>query len=333
MGQGTEAMTELDNDGLIASYLLDGAGGGHQVAWQDIESWDREQGTLWIHLERDAPESKTWLEEKSGLDPVVIEALLTEETRPRSVAIKDGLLVILRGVNLNPNADPEDMVALRIWVEQGRVVTVRMRKVMAIQTIQQDIESQRGPKSEADILVSLAEKLVERMGPVINDLEDDVGDLEEEIISQESRETRIKLSSLRRQAVALRRHLSPQREALSRLITEDQSWFRVQHKARLREIADRVIRYIEELDEKRERANVLQDELVSLLSERMNKKVYILTVIAAVLMPLSFITGLLGMNVGGMPWAQNSMGFIYICAIMLGILIVEWILIKRLKWL
>ncbi len=93
------------------------------------------------------------------------------------------------------------------------------------------------------------------------------------------------------------------------------------------------MRYVEKIEEKRERANVMKDELMSLLSERMNKKVYLLTLIAAILMPLSFITGLLGMNVGGMPWAQEKMGFIYICAIMLGLLIVEVIIFKRLKWL
>jgi zinc transporter len=93
-------MTDEDN-GLVFGYLLDGKGGGRAISWPDVRSWQPEQGLLWLHLDRTAEETYNWLADDSGLDPIVIEALMAEETRPRCAAIDSGMLVILRGANLN----------------------------------------------------------------------------------------------------------------------------------------------------------------------------------------------------------------------------------------
>ena len=103
--------------GLIFGWLLDGSGGGSPVGWAQARSWSADQGVMWLHLDRTNPECERWLEQESGLDPVIVEALMAEETRPRTSRFGDGLLVIFRGVNLNPGADPEDMVTVRLWVE------------------------------------------------------------------------------------------------------------------------------------------------------------------------------------------------------------------------
>jgi len=171
------------------------------------------------------------------------------------------------------------------------------------------------------------------MAPVIDDLDDVVDGLEDELLVAERREIRHQLQILRRQVIGLRRHLSPQRDALSRLMAEEQSWLDGGHKIRIREVADRTIRYVEDLDEVRERAAVIQDELTNRLAEQMNRTIYVLTVVAAILLPLSFVTGLLGINVGGIPGAENKMGFAIVCGILAALVGVEVWLFRRLKWI
>lgn len=322
-----------EQDGLIAGYILDGNGGGRAVDWPEIRAWTPDQGVLWIHLDREGAEAARWLQEESGFGPIRVEALLALETRPRSVAHKDGLLVTLRGVNLNPGADPDDMVGIRLWVDASRVISVRRRRLMAIQDIRDQIEDGRGPGGAGDFLALLAARLADRMAPVIDDMDDVVDGLEDELLIAEKREIRHKLRILRRQVIGLRRYLSPQRDALSRLITEDQPWMDAVHKARLREVADRTIRYVEDLDEVRDRAAVVQDELMNQLAERMNKTMYLLTVVASVLLPLGFVTGLLGINVGGIPGAENKMGFAIVCGMLAGLLAFEVWLFRWLKWI
>jgi zinc transporter len=88
----------------------------HGLPWADVEAWQPEQGLLWIHLDADHEAVLKWLTEKSGLSPLVTEALLEVETRPCRVVSDADALVILRGVNCNPGADLEDMVSMRMFI-------------------------------------------------------------------------------------------------------------------------------------------------------------------------------------------------------------------------
>lgn len=236
------AETFDDATGLVCAYVLDGTGGGRPVGWDDIEAWTADHGPLWVHLDRTAETGQAWLRGKSGLDPLVVEALLAEETRPRSLSLQGGLLVILRGVNLNPGADPEDMISVRIWVEECRVISTRARRLMAVHDLRERLAAARGPNGPGDFLVLIAGRLIERMGPVIEGLDEAIDALEEELLTHESRDIRHRLGAIRRQAIALRRYLAPQREAMARLQTEEHAWLSVRHKAALRETTDRVIR-------------------------------------------------------------------------------------------
>ncbi|MEJ2268917.1 MAG: zinc transporter ZntB, partial [Desulfobulbaceae bacterium] len=300
---------ELTNDGLIAAYILDKKGGGRQIGWDGIDSWQPDQGLLWIHFDYSSQNVQEWLFGKSGLEEVISDALIEEDSRPRCTSFQEGLLLGLRGVNLNPGADPEDMVGIRIWFETDRIISTRKRKILSISDIRAALEQGIGPESLSDFLVQLAGRMMERMRHVIDDLEDAVADVEDQVLTSESRQLRTELAALRRQAISLRRYLSPQREALSRLLTEKITWLDESDRIRLREVYDQLTRHIEDLDEARDRAAVTQEQLINSLSEQMNNKMYILSIVAAIFLPLGFLTGLLGINVGGIPGADSKLGF------------------------
>jgi zinc transporter len=95
----------VNNDGLIAAYVLDGKGGGRRVGWNEVRQWAPSDGLLWVHLNFTAPEGQQWLRKEGQLEEVVRDALLAEESRPRVSAFDDGVLIALRGVNLKSGAD------------------------------------------------------------------------------------------------------------------------------------------------------------------------------------------------------------------------------------
>ena len=307
-------MTE--ENGLVAAYLLDGRGGGKQIQWNDVKNWTSDTGTIWIHLDYTHPDASKWLEEDSGLDPALIAAFTAEETRPRSVVSNGGLLVILRGVNLNPASDPEDMVSIRMWLDEHRIITTRHRRVKAIDAMRESIEAGNGPSTSSEFLVELADDLTTRIGTVLSELDDGVDALEDEVLVGESYELRAKIGALRRETISLRRYLAPQRDAVARLQNERVSWLDEICRVHLREIADRTTRYVEDLDSARDRAAVTQDELNSRLSERMNKTMYVLSIVAGIFLPLGLLTGLLGINVGGIPGSDNPHAFLAVCALL-----------------
>jgi zinc transporter len=287
---------------------------------------------LWLHLDYSRPAVQHWMREASGLTGLTAEALLQPETRPRCVSIDNGLMVFLRGVNLNPGADPEDMVGIRMWVGERRVFSLRMRRLLSIDEVREAIGRGAGPESPGDFVVMLIDRLLDRIAIVIDELYDRVDELEDMVLVETDYRQREQLAAIRRQAIALRRFLAPQREALNRLAAERTSLLTGEHQLQLREDFDRLTRLVEDLDAARERAGVTHESLVSRLAEQTNQRMYVLSIVAAVFLPLSFVTGLLGINVGGIPGADNPLGFPVVVVLMLIIAGGLWAFFRWRRW-
>jgi zinc transporter len=279
-------------------------------------------------LQPDAPAVLDGLD----LDPFVVEALSAEETRPRCETFGDALLVVLRGINTNAGAEPEDMVALRLWVEADRIVSVRRRRVRSASDVRETLDKGMGPETAAALLVSLAERLIERMQDVIDAAEEQAGQLEEQVLTASSRAFASNLGDLRRETVSLRRHLAPQRDAMTRLLSARVTWLGETERVELREVQDRLTRYVEDLDAVRERATVLQQELTARLQDELNRRMYVLSIVAAVFLPLGFLTGLLGVNIGGMPGVESPLAFLVFSLILVVIVGLELVYFRRKGW-
>ncbi len=324
---------DTQENGLIFAVILDGKGGGREIGWDGIDAWSPGSGMLWVHLDFQSSQAKNWLNEKSGIDPVLARTIVAADARPRVVALDDALMVSLRGVNLNPGANPEDMVGIRVWIDRDRIISVRHRRLMAAQDLRAKLANGYGPKTNGEFLARLTDSLIERMGPVVSELEDHVDDLENQVLTKGRSSLRTELSDIRRVAITLRRYLAPQRDAMSRLMLEDMTWLSTMDKAMLREVADRTTRYVEDLDSARERAAVVHEELAARLADQMNRTMYVLTVVAAILLPPSLLTGLFGINVGGMPGVDNEWSFAIIVVGIVIIAVVEFFVLRWLKWI
>jgi zinc transporter len=303
--------------GLVWAYLLDRQGGGSRIGWEGLATWRPEQGLLWAHFDISEPGPDTWLEEKSGLEPQIAAALLAEDTRPRSAPSRNGLLVILRGVNLNPGAEPDDMVSVRVWLERDRIVTTRRRQLQANGAIKAELEAGKGPTSPGEFLCLLVELIVDRIGESVDELDSHIDALEESAGGPDVMGQRAQITDLRRQVAHLRRFLAPQRDALDRLVRQPDPVLAEADNLTIREQADRVQRFIEDLDLIRERGLVSQEEFVSRLAYQQNQRILVLSVLSAVFLPLTFLTGLMGMNVGGIPGAGTSFGFLGVTGMLL----------------
>ena len=139
----------MQNKGaLVYAYVLDGKGSGKAVEFDDINKWEPGHGLLWLHLDSTIPEARSWLENYSGISDITRESMLEKETRPRNIQTTDGLLLILRGVNCNPGAGPEDMVAIRILLSEQRIISTRYRRIKAVQDVNEAIIGGNGPSNE-----------------------------------------------------------------------------------------------------------------------------------------------------------------------------------------
>jgi len=326
---------------LLYGLILSGPKRGSAIEWSALQghifgdpnsTLDLDRETIWLHIDYTHPDAKQWLNRQHRITPLVVEALLREEARPRVSALGNSLLASLRSINFSAEAKPEDMVALRLWTDARLIITSRRRHVLAAQEMAERIQSGDGPETAAGFLVALCETLILHMQETISDIEDYLGDIEEQVLLSPGLQLRTEVAKLRRQAIALRRYLAPQRDAMLQLQNDKISWLGNDDRSRLRETTDHLHRYIEDLDSVRDRAAVTQEELANRLAEQLNNRMYVLSLVAAIFLPLGFFTGLLGINVGGIPLAHSSVGFVVVLGLLVVIVSLQLWLLKIKKW-
>jgi len=270
-----------------------------------------------VHLDYTDAASRQWLRQQAGLPRMAVDALLAEETRPRCLVGEDGLLILLRGVNMNPGEDPEDMVAVRVWIGRDRIISARRRRLLSVVDIRAALDAGTGPTDPGSFLAELTSRLADRIGDFVDNIEDLLEDAEDKVSALDPALSRQAIGKLRRQVASVRRFLAPQREALDRLVRQAGDWIRGEVLGDLHDESDRITRYVEDLDLVRERAMVLQEEFLGQMAMEQNSRMYVLSVVAAIFLPLTFITGLLGMNVGGLPGLESPFGFVASVVVML----------------
>lgn len=324
---------EEATSGLIFALLLDGQGGAKTLTWEQVNHWDPSQGLLWVHGDYSCADIKEWLFGKSQLDPLAAEALIVEDLRPSCHITDESIRLFIRAVNTNPGQDPEDMVSLRIWLDSTRIITTRKRLLLSVNDVRQQFDNNRGPKTTVEAMLMLNNRVLDRVANVVDDIDERSDDLEEQVINIESRTLRFFIANIRREAIMLRRYLAPQREALSRLATEETKLINKKSRFYFREITERLIRYIEDLDSARDRATIAQEELIGRISEQMDQRMYLLSMVAVFFLPLTFITGLFGINVAGIPGSAHKYAFWWVCSGLLFLISLMLFFFKKRKWL
>lgn len=326
-------MYEKDNLhwGLVHAFVLDGRGGARSLEWEQLEGLQlAEQESLWLHWDRGHPQTHGWLREHSGLSDFSCDLLLEENTRPRLLTLPGHeLLLFLRGVNLNPGAEPEDMVSVRIFADARRIISLRQRPLRATEELIALLEKGQGPRDGAELVLQLAHHLTDRVDGLIEELSEQLEGQEERLDS----DARFMpdhglVLHVRRRAAGLRRFLAPQRDIFAQLTRngfgDSNQW---------NELNNRLTRYLEELEMVRERVGLVLESEHRRMNEKMNRAMYLLGVTTVFFLPMSFLTGLLGINVGGIPGADSEFGFLLICAILASVGALQWWLFRRWRWL
>jgi zinc transporter len=331
---------DRDCDGpLLFGRVLDGHGGGRPISWEHAQGWQAGAPgeVLWLHLDRTKPEVAEWLQSELDIPEPTAELLTSDSTRPRAFRDGETLVATLRGINFNPGADPEDMISMQLWSDGKRVVTLRRYPLQTPEDVLEEIDAGRGPTDAGALITRLAEHLVTRMNAAIVDVNEEIDQLEAadpDAGQEEEQLTRI--ASIRRQSLALQRHMGPQHVALESISRDAPTWFEAHDRREIGETTALLRRFLDDIDVSKESAVVLMDELRSRALARSEKTNRRLTLVATVFLPLSFLVGLFGINVGGMPWAEipgDPEGFWLVTGLCVILGVVTVILFRRWKWL
>lgn len=320
---------ELQISDAVYAYQLDGKGGVNEINTQCVASVEK---PCWLHLDYTLPASEQWINTTSLLPDNVREALAGESVRPKVLRMGEGTLITLRSINLNADSRPDQLVTIRVYLTGKMIISTRHRKVFSMDEMISDMQHGTGPTDTGSWLVEMCDALTDHTSDFIEDMHDKIIDIEDDLMDQQVPE-RGQMALLRKQLIVLRRYMSPQRDVFSRLASERLPWMNDDERCRMQEIADRLGRGLDDLDANIARTGVLADEIGSLMADALNRRTYTMSMLAMLFLPTTFLTGLFGVNLGGIPGNTSPYGFSLFCLSLL-ILVggVAWWL-KKSKWL
>jgi zinc transporter len=282
-------------------------------------------GFLWIHLEGRDEKDMAFLRSSEDIPDVAAGALAATETRPRCDRMDHGAILNLRGPgDLDPN-DSDRLVSIRLWVTATKVTSVSRRRLGAIDAVFRKMEAGQVLDS-GDLVAVFARAISTQLDPEITALGDALDDAESDLESSQLYRLRRAITEVRSKAIGFRRFVAPDRDALRTLAELDFDWLAEDDRLHIVEAADRFARMAEELESVRERAALLHEQITDLRAEQIDQRALYIAIVAFIFLPLTFITGLFGMNVEGIPYAHSAWSFwgMVIFCIVTGVGVFAW---------
>ncbi|UBX30544.1 zinc transporter ZntB [Arsenophonus apicola] len=313
----------------VHAYQLDGEGGFITI---DVNAEATPQMPFWLHYDYRNKASYQWIKHSALFNSTIKDGLTGNINRLRIIRTGDGTLINLQTINKNIGDRPEQLVAFRIYINNQIIVSSRHRKVKSLEPVIDDLTHHVGAKTSGEWLVEVADSINDEVSDFTDILHDRLIKMEEKILTEEIPE-RGKLALLRKQIIIVRRYMSTQRDVFARLATEKFQWMSDDDRHRMQENAERLGRCIDELDGFVARTAVITDEINALISEATNKRIYTMSMLAIVFLPSTFLTGLFGVNLNGIPGSEFKFAFSIFCLLLSCLItfVIWWL--KRGKWL
>jgi zinc transporter len=315
---------------MSCTALLVGDGSPRPVTAEEAAGYSG-PGFVWMHVDgEDRPSLGLLLGQ--DIPDVAANALVATETRPRCERIEEGAIINLRGPAAEGIDIADRLVSIRMWVRAGKVSSLTRRPLLATAAVLDDMKAGT-IMDPGDLVAAFAREISRELDPRVAALGDELDDCETELQGRNIYHLRTMIASIRSQAITFRRFVAPDRDALNTLSQLDFAWLAEDDRLHIREAGDRFARMAEELEAVRERSALLHEQLTDLRAEEIDQRGLLISVVAFIFLPLTFITGLLGMNVDGIPFAKEPWAFWGVCAVCvaLGAAVLAWF--ARRHWL
>jgi len=304
---------------IVKLNVRTGHDGGH-VTWVDVDTSDAE--------------GRSWLLTQGSLSERVKSLLLEPKKVIRRENLEHGLFVSFCSINPTRKAENGDLIWVGLLIEHDRVITARSGTVMVIEEVRKDVQRGKGPESPLDFLAFLVLGIRDRLETIITELSEETDALEDRVLAKDAGNPPLEaLNATRRKVFYIRRYLVQFQNVLKLIVSDPAIHISKKENRTLTGATELFGRYLDQIEDCRGRAQLLYDQIQSQLSQTMASTSYNLTIVATVFLPLTFITGLLGMNVSGIPDSHNPWGFWIVCSFLIVLAIGGWVLLRWKRWI
>ena len=271
-----------------------------------------------------------------GFHPLIMEDILNTRQRPKMDDLEDYLFVVLKMLNYNEEGDEIGGEQISIILGQNFVISFQEKEGDVFEPIRERIRKNKGRirKMDADYLAyALVDSVVDNYFMILEKIWERIEFLEEELVENPSTQTLQEIYGLKRKMIVLRRSIWPLREVISELERGESSLIKESTGIYLRDVYDHTIQVIDTVETFRDMISGMLDVYLSSLSNKMNEVMKVLTIIATIFIPLTFLAGIYGMNFKYMPELEWHQGYFAVLFLMVIICSGMVIYFRKKKWL
>jgi magnesium transporter len=271
------------------------------------------KGVVWVDLEAPTEADYAWLGERFQFHPLALEDCRHGVQRPKIDEYTDYLFFVFHavtGFELDRSLRL-DFVELDGFLATRYLVTVHDEPLSIVTQVRARVAANPSllARGTDDLFYTLLDAAVDLYFPLLDQLDSSIDHLEQEIFVHPTRDTLLEVFNLRKAILKLRRFAWPQRDTLSLLAHREHKAIDERTRYYLRDVVDHLIRITDALDAYRDVVSGAADTYISQVSQRTNDTIKVLSIIATIMLPLSFIAGLYGMNFEHLPGASHPWGF------------------------
>ncbi|WP_038365524.1 CorA family divalent cation transporter [Bosea sp. UNC402CLCol] len=322
--------TDLQSQtGVIWAYRFDTEGRPSLIARDTLPDLVPDEGFVWLHLDLVHTRAQSWIGEQE-LPDAAQETLLSQETHQRL----DHSAQLAWGVShdlIRSIADKSDSVgALRWIIGDSFLLTGRREALHSIRMTAEALNRGEPAESPSALFEQIIEYIIDDITDSVVRLVDETDSVEDQILLDRLHDGPQRVGAIRRTAVRLHRQLSGL-HVLFRRFAETQSGRSAPDavKATAARLLQRVDTLHHDVQSVQDRARLLQDEIAARSANRTNRQLYVLSILTALFLPATFITGLFGINVKGLPWVESEAGAIYVSLACMLAALLTLILLRR----
>ena len=327
-----------DSIGLICGYLFAGSAAGRHIstaealAWLGLPEDQRVDQFIWLHFNLSNVLAEKWMRSHLRLADGFFGALDDESRSTRIDNAEDSLVAVINDVAYDFAFEPSAISTLWLSVQEQIMVSARVRPLRSIDRLRLAVKQGREFESAMSLLIHLMHDQGDELQQIVRKATIQVDDIEDSLLAGRSRRNRADLGQLRRVFVRLQRLLAPEPAALFRLLQHPPRWISADDLAGMRQATEEFSLVLRDVAALQERIRLLQEEVAARVSEHTSQSLFILTVVTVLALPLNIVAGLMGMNVGGIPMAEDAHGFAKVVLLLvLAAAIIGWAAWRRLR--
>ncbi len=321
-----------DQSGLICAYLFTGQEAGKALRSEEVLQYlDQAQNLapthfIWLHFNLANASTEKWLREHSQSPEEFYESLHQGSRSTRIEHADQHLIAVVNDVLHDFSFDPSEIATLWLNVSRNMMISARRKPLKSVDHLRNAVNAGEIFHSPMELLTHLLRDQADVLTEIVRDATTKIDEVEDHLLAERLSRKRANLGELRRLLVRLQRLLAPEPAALFRLLQKPPAWMADNDVHELRQSTEEFSVVLSDMASLQERIKLLQEEIAAHVGEQNNRSLFVLTIVTVLALPINITAGLMGMNVGGIPWAQDENGFwIVVALISLITAIAAWV--------